>query len=72
MYSDPGPQYTALHDSLPITRSTWLYLRMVKLDLILCRGFIQRPVTFEHSFIVWGRIVGTMSAGRRGLGDAGA
>jgi hypothetical protein len=25
---------------------------VVKLDLNLCRGFIQRPVTFEYSFSV--------------------
>ncbi len=48
---EPGPYYTYFYTLFPaLTTSTWLYLRVVKLDLILCSGFNERPVTFEHNF----------------------
>src|SRR5215207_95419 len=52
----PGPYDTDLHGRPPLTTSTWLWLRVVKLDPNLPRGFKERYVTVEHSFSVfsWG------------------
>ena len=49
----PGPCNIHSHDVLPIKTSTWLYLRVVKLETNLSRRLRERPVSFEHSFSYW-------------------
>src|SRR5215203_4978665 len=50
---EPGPPHTHLYMALlPITTSTRLYLRVVKLDPKLSSRLRERLVTFEHSLSV--------------------
>ena len=50
--SNPGACRIKVHDVLPITTSTWLYLTVVKLDPKLPSRLRDGPVTFERSLSV--------------------